>query len=253
MPAALEQLDGELAEAALDEVQPRARRRGELQAEPVMPTAITQRRTGRALDNQALVAQSQDTWLWNCLSVSLPAGLGLNTAFGLWWALRARPRGQSGGWRALNRDAHRPLSRGGRRAGRGGGAHRRCSFPVGSRGTLARVPDNACVPAGAGRGREVRNRPTSTVSASVVAAQTSIRMSMPFTKARSAASRKFLSRRRRDPLGDPDRGGQRLARRVSRRRRQSVQARVEPRHRRPRARCRAGRCRARRRAGGRRG
>jgi len=52
----------------------------------MVPTAIAQRRTGRALDNEALVAQSQETWLSNYLSVSLLAGLGLNAAFGLWWA-----------------------------------------------------------------------------------------------------------------------------------------------------------------------
>ena len=52
----------------------------------MVPVAIAQRRTGRQLDNPVLVAQSEETWLSNYLSISLLAGLGLNAAFGLWWA-----------------------------------------------------------------------------------------------------------------------------------------------------------------------
>lgn len=52
----------------------------------MVPVAIAQRRTGRALDNSVLVAQSQETWISNYLSISLLVGLGLNAAFGLWWA-----------------------------------------------------------------------------------------------------------------------------------------------------------------------
>ena len=52
----------------------------------MVPVAIAQRRTGQALDNEVLVAQSAETWLSNYLSVSLLVGLGLNAAFGLWWA-----------------------------------------------------------------------------------------------------------------------------------------------------------------------
>lgn len=52
----------------------------------MVPVAIAQRRTGRALGNQALVAQSAETWLSNYLSVSVLLGLCLNAAFGLWWA-----------------------------------------------------------------------------------------------------------------------------------------------------------------------
>ena len=52
----------------------------------MVPTAIIQRRTGRALGNEVLVAQSNETWLSNYLSISLLVGLGLNAAFGLWWA-----------------------------------------------------------------------------------------------------------------------------------------------------------------------
>ena len=52
----------------------------------MVPVAIVQRRTGRALSNEVLVAQSSETWLSNYLSVSLLLGLGLNAAFGLWWA-----------------------------------------------------------------------------------------------------------------------------------------------------------------------
>lgn len=50
------------------------------------PVAIAQRRTGRQLDNEALVAQSTETWLSNYLSISLLAGLGANALFAWWWA-----------------------------------------------------------------------------------------------------------------------------------------------------------------------
>jgi divalent metal cation (Fe/Co/Zn/Cd) transporter len=52
----------------------------------MVPVAVAQKRTGRALGNEVLVAQSDETWLSNYLSVSLLVGLGLNAAFGLWWA-----------------------------------------------------------------------------------------------------------------------------------------------------------------------
>lgn len=52
----------------------------------MVPVAIAQRRTGRELENEVLVAQSEETWLSNYLSISLLVGLGLNAAFGLWWA-----------------------------------------------------------------------------------------------------------------------------------------------------------------------
>ncbi|MEU0108439.1 cation transporter [Streptomyces sp. NPDC006251] len=52
----------------------------------MLPVAIAQRRTGRALDNQVVVAQSQETWISNYLSISLLAGLGLNAVLGWWWA-----------------------------------------------------------------------------------------------------------------------------------------------------------------------
>ena len=52
----------------------------------MVPVAIAQRRTGRDLGNRVLVAQSEETWVSNYLSISLLVGLGLNAAFGLWWA-----------------------------------------------------------------------------------------------------------------------------------------------------------------------
>ena len=52
----------------------------------MVPIALAQMRTGRALGNQTLVAQAQETWLSNYLSISLLLGLGLNVAFGFWWA-----------------------------------------------------------------------------------------------------------------------------------------------------------------------
>jgi len=52
----------------------------------MVPVAFAQRRTGTALGNPVLVAQAQETWVSNYLSISLLVGLGLNAAFGLWWA-----------------------------------------------------------------------------------------------------------------------------------------------------------------------
>ncbi|MDX8143250.1 cation transporter [Lentzea sp. BCCO 10_0061] len=52
----------------------------------MVPVAVIQRRTGRALDNPVLVAQSSETWMSNALSVTVLAGLGLNAALGWWWA-----------------------------------------------------------------------------------------------------------------------------------------------------------------------
>ena len=52
----------------------------------MVPVAVAQRRTGKALRNEVLVAQSRETWLSNYLSISLLVGLGLNAAAGLWWA-----------------------------------------------------------------------------------------------------------------------------------------------------------------------
>ena len=52
----------------------------------MVPVAIAQKRTGRELENPVLVAQSEETWVSNYLSISLLVGLGLNAAFGLWWA-----------------------------------------------------------------------------------------------------------------------------------------------------------------------
>ena len=54
---------------------------------PVMVvTAIWQKRTGKALNNKVLIAQSNETWLSNYLSISLLVGLGANMLFGWWWA-----------------------------------------------------------------------------------------------------------------------------------------------------------------------
>ena len=52
----------------------------------MIPVAIAQRRTGRELDNEVLVAQSSETWLSNYLSISLLVGLGVNAVLGWWWA-----------------------------------------------------------------------------------------------------------------------------------------------------------------------
>ncbi|WP_035696672.1 cation transporter [Glycomyces tenuis] len=52
----------------------------------MVPVAIAQRRTGQALHNPVLVAQSTETWMSNALSLTVLAGLGLNAALGWWWA-----------------------------------------------------------------------------------------------------------------------------------------------------------------------
>jgi cation diffusion facilitator family transporter len=53
----------------------------------IMPTlAYLKGRTGRELGSRALVADSVETWVCAYLSVALLAALGLNAAFGWWWA-----------------------------------------------------------------------------------------------------------------------------------------------------------------------
>ncbi|WP_033385184.1 cation transporter [Sporichthya polymorpha] len=52
----------------------------------MVPVAIAQRRTGQALDNPVLLAQSTETWMSNALSVTVLTGLGLNSTLGWWWA-----------------------------------------------------------------------------------------------------------------------------------------------------------------------
>jgi cation diffusion facilitator family transporter len=53
----------------------------------IMPTlAYLKGRTGRELGSRALVADSVETWVCAYLSVALLAAVGLNAAFGWWWA-----------------------------------------------------------------------------------------------------------------------------------------------------------------------
>lgn len=52
----------------------------------MIPIAIMQKQTGHALGNKVLIAQSNETWLSNYLSISLLVGLSLNALFGFWWA-----------------------------------------------------------------------------------------------------------------------------------------------------------------------
>jgi cation diffusion facilitator family transporter len=53
----------------------------------VMPTlAYLKGRTGRELGSRALVADSVETWVCAYLSLALLAAVGLNAAFGWWWA-----------------------------------------------------------------------------------------------------------------------------------------------------------------------
>jgi len=53
----------------------------------IMPTlAYLKGRTGREMGSRALVADSKETWVCAYLSVALLAAVGLNAAFGWWWA-----------------------------------------------------------------------------------------------------------------------------------------------------------------------
>jgi divalent metal cation (Fe/Co/Zn/Cd) transporter len=53
----------------------------------VMPyLALMKHRTGKALGSRALVADAKETFVCSYLSLTLLVGLGLNAAFGWWWA-----------------------------------------------------------------------------------------------------------------------------------------------------------------------
>ena len=53
----------------------------------VMPAlAYGKRRTGREMGSEALKADAVETWVCSYLSLALLAGVGLNAAFGWWWA-----------------------------------------------------------------------------------------------------------------------------------------------------------------------
>jgi divalent metal cation (Fe/Co/Zn/Cd) transporter len=53
----------------------------------IMPTlADLKGCTGREMGSRALVADSVETWVCAYLSITLLAALGLNAAFGWWWA-----------------------------------------------------------------------------------------------------------------------------------------------------------------------
>jgi cation diffusion facilitator family transporter len=53
----------------------------------VMPIlAYLKGRTGREMGSRALVADSAETWVCSYLSLALLLGVGLNAAFGWWWA-----------------------------------------------------------------------------------------------------------------------------------------------------------------------
>jgi divalent metal cation (Fe/Co/Zn/Cd) transporter len=53
----------------------------------IMPIlAYLKGRTGREMGSRALVADSAETWVCSYLSLALLLGVGLNAAFGWWWA-----------------------------------------------------------------------------------------------------------------------------------------------------------------------
>ncbi len=53
----------------------------------VMPAlAYGKQRTGREMGSEALKADAAETWVCSYLSLALLVGVGLNAAFGWWWA-----------------------------------------------------------------------------------------------------------------------------------------------------------------------
>ena len=53
----------------------------------VMPAlAYGKQRTGREMGSEALQADAKETWVCSYLSLALLVGVGLNAAFGWWWA-----------------------------------------------------------------------------------------------------------------------------------------------------------------------
>ncbi|WP_228282049.1 cation transporter [Rubrobacter marinus] len=53
----------------------------------IMPIlAYLKGKTGREMGSRALVADSKETWVCSYLSLALLLGVGLNVAFGWWWA-----------------------------------------------------------------------------------------------------------------------------------------------------------------------
>ena len=53
----------------------------------IMPIlAYLKGKTGREVGSRALVADSKETWVCSYLSLALLLGVGLNVAFGWWWA-----------------------------------------------------------------------------------------------------------------------------------------------------------------------
>ena len=53
----------------------------------VMPAlAYGKQRTGREMGSEALMADAVETWVCSYLSLALLVGVGLNAAFGWWWA-----------------------------------------------------------------------------------------------------------------------------------------------------------------------
>ena len=53
----------------------------------IMPAlAYGKQRTGREMGSEALKADAVETWVCSYLSLALLAGVGLNAAFGWWWA-----------------------------------------------------------------------------------------------------------------------------------------------------------------------
>jgi divalent metal cation (Fe/Co/Zn/Cd) transporter len=99
----------------------------------MVPTAIVQRRTGRMLSSAVVIAQSQETWISNYLSISLLVGLGANALFGWWWAdpvvalLIAGVAGYSGveAWREAGEASEEPEQRGRTEEGEAGSARTR--------------------------------------------------------------------------------------------------------------------------------
>jgi divalent metal cation (Fe/Co/Zn/Cd) transporter len=85
----------------------------------VMPAlAYGKQRTSREMGSGALRADAVETWVCSYLSLALLAGVGLNAAFGWWWAdpagaLAMLPGILWQGWETLGEAREREENKGG--------------------------------------------------------------------------------------------------------------------------------------------
>src|SRR3712207_8042745 len=100
-----------------------------------MPTlAYLKDRTGREIGSRALLADTVETWVCAYLSVALLAAVGLNAAFGCWWAdpvgaLAMLPVILWQGWETLG-EAREEEGEGDRKSTRLNSSHANISYAV---------------------------------------------------------------------------------------------------------------------------